>query len=180
MRTPVFASLVFCIVPFFLEGGTVPRQAPPAAPDRGFLPGPGASRVVSIAESGPAWASVVVQTHAVAVKETGPKDTVRTFGEVYAFSPSFFAVHLDEPTQVTFWNLQPDDLHDFMLMDPRYNVLAKLILPPLKKTAYVMTFHEEGLFTFYCAAHPPEMSGQILVLPPRPSAPAAPNPKGRP
>jgi plastocyanin len=137
-----------------------------ASPDEGFLPGPEASRIVSLSTSGTAAAAIVVQTRAAAVKETGPKETVRAFGEVYAFSPSFFAVHREEPTLVTFWNLQPDDLHDFMLMDPRYDVLMKLMLPPLKKTAYVMTFHREGLFRFYCAAHPPEMAGQILVLPP--------------
>jgi plastocyanin len=50
----------------------------------------------------------------------------------------------------------------------------KVMLPALKKTSYVMTFHQEGLFTFYCAAHPPEMSGQILVLPPRPGPTPAP------
>ena len=152
------------------------RPAPTPTPqpgEEGYLPGAAASRVVSVATSGTVAASVVVQTQAVAVKETGPRETVRAFGEVYAFSPSFFPVHRDEPTLITFWNLQPDDLHDFLLMDPRYDVLMKLILPPLKKTAYVMTFHQEGLFRFYCAAHPPEMAGQILVLPPAAAAPSA-------
>jgi hypothetical protein len=41
------------------------------------------------------------------VKETGPKPTVKTFGEVYAFSPTFIAVHPDQPTEFDFWNLQP-------------------------------------------------------------------------
>ena len=38
----------------------------------------------------------------VAVKETGPKQTVEKFGEVYAFSPNFFAAHRDEPTRIRF------------------------------------------------------------------------------
>lgn len=150
-----------------------PRTPTPPPEDEGYLPGPAQSRIVSVSTSGTPRASVVVQTQAVAVKETGPKETVRTFGEMYAFSPSFFAVRREEPTLITFWNLQPDDLHDFLLMDPQYDVLMKLILPPLKKTSYVMTFHQEGLFRFYCAAHPPEMAGQILVLPPPAAKPSA-------
>ena len=160
-------------------GSAAARTPPAMEEDKGYLPGPAASRVVSISESGPARAAVVVQTQAVAVKETGPKETVRTFGEVSAFSPSFFAVHRDEPTQITFWNLQPDDLHDFLLTDPDDNVLAKILLPPLKKTTYVMTFHREGLFPFYCAAHPPAMAGQILVLPPRRNPASAPPPDAK-
>ena len=39
---------------------------------------------------------------------TGPRATVARFGEVYAFSPAFVAVHRDEPTEISFWNLQPD------------------------------------------------------------------------
>ena len=161
----------FAVATVSLALAAVPAAAGMPPGDDGYLPDAAASRIVSVATSGTAAAAVVVQTQAVAVKETGPKETVRMFGEVYAFSPSFFAVHRNEPTLVTFWNLQPDDLHDFMLMDPQYAVLMKLMLPPLKKTAYVMTFHEEGLFRFYCAAHPPEMAGQILVLPPVPASP---------
>lgn len=173
MRTMALPSL------FLLAAGLARTPSPHAAQEEGYLPGPAASRVVSVATSGPVRASVVIQTQAIAVKETGPRQTVRAFGEVYAFSPTFFAVHRDEPTQVTFWNLQPDDLHDFMLMDPQYEVLMKVVLPALKKTSYVMTFHQEGLFTFYCAAHPPEMSGQILVLPPRPLPTPVPTPPKR-
>jgi plastocyanin len=29
----------------------------------------------------------------------------------------------------------------------------------------VFTFHQSGLFNFYCTVHQPEMAGQILVLP---------------
>jgi plastocyanin len=133
-----------------------------------YLPNAEASKVVSVSSNtnSPASANVFIQTHAVAVKETGPKETVAKFGEVYAFSPSFFAVHKDEPTMIHFLNLQPDDNHDFMLFAPD-QVFMKLLLPPLKETTYVFTFHREGLFNFICAMHQPSMSGQILVLPPR-------------
>jgi plastocyanin len=136
-------------------------------PESYYLPTAEASRVVSVATNGVALANVLVQTHRVAVKEGGPKETVEKFGEIYAFSPNFFAVHREEPTRIRFWNLQPDDNHDFMLIDPRSQVLMSVLLPPLKETAYVFTFHEEGLFNFICAFHPPGMAGQILVLPPR-------------
>jgi len=102
----------------------------------------------------------------VAIKETGPTETVGRFGEVYAFNPSAFAVHHDEPTLIRFWNLQADDEHDFLLFDAHNNGLMKITLPPLQETAYVFTFHEEGLFSFVCAMHRPAMNGQILVLPP--------------
>jgi plastocyanin len=132
-----------------------------------FLPGAEASKVVSVTNEGPAAASIVVQTQRVAVKETGPKETVAKFGEIYDFSPAFIAVHRDEPTRIRFWNLQGDDNHDFMLMSPRSEVLMKVLLPPLQETSYVFTFHEEGLYNFVCAMHQPSMLGQILVLPPQ-------------
>jgi plastocyanin len=121
------------------------------------------------AESGATAAplTVVILTEAVAVKETGPKPTIEHFGEVYAFSPSFIAVHRDEPTRITLWNLQPDDEHDFMIEDRPGHALMHLQLAPLSKTSYVYTFHREGLFDFRCAVHQPEMNGQILVLPSR-------------
>lgn len=136
-------------------------------PESFYLPNAEASKVVSVSTNGPAAVNIVVETHRVAVKETGPKETVDKFGEVYAFSPSFLAVHRDEPTLIRFWNLQPDDNHDFMLIDPHLRVLMSVLLPPLHETAFVFTFHEEGLFNFMCAMHPPAMTGQILVLPPR-------------
>jgi plastocyanin len=132
-----------------------------------YLPNAEASQVVSVTKAGQVRASILVQTRRAAVKETGPKETVARFGEVYAFSPNFFAVHREEPTQIRFWNLQPDDQHDFMLVDPEMHVLMSVLLPPLQETSYVFTFHKEGLFNFYCAMHPPGMAGQILVLPPR-------------
>lgn len=130
------------------------------------LPNGTASKIVTVTAGGSAEAGIIVLTQAVAIKETGPKETVSHFGEVYAFAPSFMAVHRDEPTAISFWNLQPDDDHDFMLTDASLNVLMTVKLPALKETSYVFTFHHEGLFTFYCTMHQPEMSGQILVLPP--------------
>lgn len=132
-----------------------------------YLPGARASRIVSVATNGTAKASVLVQTQRVAVKETGPRETVGRFGEVYAFSPNFFAVRREEPTRIRFWNLQPDDNHGFMLLAPDSQVLMNAWLPPLKETAYFFTFHEEGLFNFVCTLHPTVMMGQILVLPPK-------------
>ena len=135
--------------------------------ERDYLPDE-AGRAGGYRDAGeqPAEAAVTVLTQAVAIKETGPKQTVARFGEVYAFAPSFIAVHRDEPTAISFWNLQADDDHDFMLADPDLNVLMKVKLPALQKTSYVFTFHREGLFNFYCTMHQPAMSGQILVLPP--------------
>ena len=130
-----------------------------------FLPTEAASRIVSVRTNVNAAVHLFVQTHAVATKESGPKETVAKFGEVYAFSPNFFVVHRDEPTDIHFLNLQPDDNHDFMLFAPD-QVFLKILLPPLKDTSYVFTFHREGLFNFICAMHQPSMNGQILVLPP--------------
>jgi len=118
---------------------------------------------VTIARAGQANARVLVTTVGVAIKETGPAETVKQFGEVYAFSPEVFAVRRDEPTQITFWNLQPDDEHDFMLTDAKNTVILKRKFAPLSKTTFVMTFHDDGIFPFYCTMHQPAMSGQIIV-----------------
>ena len=149
------------------------RLAAPSAGDapaarRGpfFLPSGDAAKIVSVTRTGEAEAAVTMLTEAVAVKETGPRETVRKFGETYAFSPAFVAVRRDVPTQIEFWNLQPDDEHDFALIGPDLKVLMYVKLPPLEKTSYVFTFHREGLIEFKCLRHQPEMSGQILVLPP--------------
>jgi len=130
-----------------------------------YLPNAAGSRMVSVATNGVATANVLVQTQRVAVKETGPEETVEKFGEVYAFSPNFFAVHKNEVTRIRLWNLQPDDNHAFMLIDPSGHVLMNALLPPLKETSYIFTFHAEGLFSFLCSLHPTVMYGQILVLP---------------
>ncbi len=132
-----------------------------------YLPDDTASKIATVTSDGPASAGIVVLTQALAIKETGPKETVKKFGETYAFSPSVFAVYRDEPTRITFRNLQADDIHDFMLTDPTAAVLMKVQLPALADTSYVFTFHREGVFPFYCTVHQPAMSGQILVLPPK-------------
>jgi plastocyanin len=131
-----------------------------------YLPDAAASKIVSVAKTGNAKAEIIVLTEAVAVKETGPRETVVKFGEVYSFSPTFMATRREVPTMLTFWNLQSDDEHDFMLTAPNSTVLMHLKLAPLSKTSYVFTFHQDGIFNFYCAVHQPEMNGQILVLPP--------------
>ena len=131
-----------------------------------YLPGKDASAIVTVTRTGSAQAEITIVTQPVAIKETGPPETIKIFGEVYAFSPQTIIVHRDEPTAVTFWNLQPDDDHDFALLDADLSVLMYQDLPPLKKTSYVFTFHKEGLFDFKCMQHQPAMSGQILVLPP--------------
>ena len=123
------------------------------------------SHGVTITRSGSAKARIVVTTVGTAIKETGPATTVKTFGEIYAFEPSVFAVRRDQPTEIAFWNLQPDDEHDFMLTDPASHVLFRAKLPPLSKRTWVMTFHDAGVFPFYCTMHQPAMSGEIVVVP---------------
>jgi plastocyanin len=146
--------------------GVANATAAPPMDKHYYLPDAKASKIVSIAKEGKAEAEVIVLTEAVAIKETGPKGTVAKFGEVYAFSPTFMAIRREVPTMLTFWNLQPDDEHDFMLTAPDSTVLMQLKLEPLTKTSYIFTFHKDGIFNFYCAVHQPEMNGQILVLPP--------------
>lgn|GEM_PF-6107410 len=146
-----------------------PLRAGTASPGGGrfYLPGLQDAAILSVAPQGAARADVTVLTEAVAIKETGPAQTVKTFGEVYAFSPETIIVHRDEPTRITFWNLQSNDHHDFALMGPDLKVLMYMDLPPLKKTSWVFTFHRDGLYNFKCMQHEPAMSGQFLVIPPR-------------
>src|ERR1700692_1261195 len=127
-----------------------------AGADRYFMPDAAASKIVTVVSGGTGAASIVVLTEAVALKETGPKPTLEHFGEVYAFSPNFIALHRDEPTRITLWNIQPDDDHDFMLEDRPGHALMHLRLVPLSQTSYIYTFHREGLFYFRCAVHQPE------------------------
>jgi plastocyanin len=148
------------------RGTATSNTAQAKSQEKGFWPDQAASKVVSLSKTGPSNSIILIQTHAVAVKETGSKETVAKFGEVYAWSPSFIAVHQNEPTRIRFWNLQPDDEHDFMLVGPKSEVLMKLPLVPLADESYVFTFHEQGQYTFICSVHTPEMVGQILVLPP--------------
>ncbi|HUN57997.1 MAG TPA: hypothetical protein VMU41_07770 [Candidatus Binataceae bacterium] len=131
-----------------------------------FLPKGADAKLVTVTPTGNAEAGYTILTVAVAVKETGPKATIAKFGEVYAWSPTVIAVHRDQPTEIDFWNLQPDDEHDFALLGPGLKVLMYEKLAPLTKTTYIFTFHKEGAFDFKCLRHQPEMSGQFLVLPP--------------
>jgi plastocyanin len=131
-----------------------------------FLPSGDATKIVSVTAEGEAAAGITIVTEAVAIKERGPATTIRKFGEVYVFSPDFLAVHRDQPTQIEFWNLQPDDEHDFALVGDDLKILMYEKLPPLHKTSWVFSFHREGVINFKCLRHQPAMSGQILVLPP--------------
>jgi plastocyanin len=171
---PRFYTAAVCAATILLATAAAASAAESAAGTPGasgaaaryFMPDAAASKILTVAKSRTAAASIVVLTEAVAVKETGPKATIAHFGEVYDFSPSFIAVHRDEAARITLWNLQPDDEHDFMIEDRSGHALMHLRMPPLSKTSYVYTFHREGLFDFRCAVHQPEMNGQILVLPP--------------
>jgi plastocyanin len=131
-----------------------------------FLPTGDAAKTVTVTKVGEAEAGLTILSAAIAVRETGPGPTVKKFGEVYAFHPAFVAVHREQPTQIEFWNLQPDDEHDFALLGPDLKVLMYVQLPPLQKISYTFTFHKEGLIDFKCLRHQPAMNGQILVLPP--------------
>ena len=160
----ILTSAALAILPALI--GVASDAAAPPMDKHFYLPDTAGSKIVSVTKTGSAEAEVIVLTEAIAIKETGPKETVAKFGEVYAFSPTFIAVHRDVPTTLTFWNLQSDDEHDFMLTAPDSSVLMHLKLLPLTKTSYVFTFHKDGIFNFYCTVHQPEMNGQILVLPP--------------
>lgn len=143
----------------------IPRPLLAAPRARGqFLPDAEGSQIVTVARQGNAAVRITVLTEAVAVKETGPSQTVAKFGEVYNFAPAFIAVRRDQPTEITLWNLQPDDEHSFALLGAHLKVLMYLVLPPLTKTSFIFTFHRAGLFNFVCLQHQPEMAGQILVL----------------
>jgi plastocyanin len=160
--------IVATIVPAAPESfaGASPQASSSPSTGPFFLPSGEAAKFVTVTPTGQAEAGVTVVTEAVAVKETAPKAIIDKFGEVYTFSPAFIAVHRDQPTQIDFWNLQPDDEHDFALVGPDFKILMYERLPPLQKTSYVFTFHHEGVVDFKCLRHQPEMSGQIIVLPP--------------
>ncbi len=152
--------------PATARGAAAAKPGQAKSQEKGFWPDREASKVVSLSTTGYSYRIILLQTHAVAVKEIGPKATVAKFGEVYVWSPAFFVVRQDEPARIRFWNLQPDDQHDFMLVNPQNQVLMKLLLPPLSDKTYVFIFHKQGVYTFLCTVHQPGMTGQILVLPP--------------
>lgn len=161
---------ILAIALFTVSIGCPAAAAPtaPAAPSRGpyFLPTGDAARFVTVTREGEAEAGITVVTEAAAIKETAPKEIIAKFGEVYVFSPAFIAVHREQPVQIEFWNLQPDDEHDFALVGPDLKILMYEPLPPVQKTAFVFTFHREGVIDFKCLRHQPAMGGQIIVLPP--------------
>ena len=103
--------------------GVESASAMPPMDQHFYLPNASASKIVSVAKGGTPEAEVIILTERIAVKETGPKETVAKFGEVYAFSPTFIAIRREVPTMLTFWNLQSDDEHDFMLAAPDSTVL---------------------------------------------------------
>lgn len=157
IRITIAALIVVCVA------GVVSRGSSAYA-DEGYLPSPSASRVVTAVPNGPARTGVVILTQPLPAGEPDPEER-KAFGVLYTFSPRVIFVYRDEPTSFSFWNLQTDENHDFMLADPAGQVLMKMVLPQLKKTSVTLTFHKEGLYTFYCTMHQPEMSGQIYVLP---------------
>jgi plastocyanin len=134
---------------------------PERTPD--YLPEGDALGYLTVEKGGRPEQNLVVLTEAVAVKETGPKETVKKFGEVYAFSPAFLAVPLEKPIEISFWNLQPDDEHDILIVAPDQTVLMHWSLAPLSKTPFTYTFHKQGIYSVICALHRPEMTAQILV-----------------
>ncbi len=111
-------------------------------PSSDYLPDTAAQKTVSISASGTVSAEIVVLTEGIAIRETGPKEAVKTFGETYQFAPSYFAVRRDEPTRIEFWNLQPDDEHDVMLFDPDWNTLLKQTPSPSEETLLDFRFSQ--------------------------------------
>jgi plastocyanin len=155
----------FIVIVTLMAAVLTPRYAA-RADDEGYLPSPAASKIVTAVPNGSARAGVVILTTTQPATQSDPEE-MKAFGILYVYSPREIFVRRDEPTSFSFWNLQSDEHHDFMLADPAGQVLMKLILPELKKTQITLTFHKEGLYSFYCTMHQPEMSGQIYVLPPR-------------
>ena len=132
-------------------------------PNRYYLPSAENSKIVTVTRTGKAAAHIIIQTHAMAMKDTDP-ETVARFGEVFAFSPNTIIVHQDEPTQFEFWNLQAEMDHDLMLMDAKHDVMMQMSLAKYKKTSYVFTFHRQGVFDFTCSVHLPGMNGRGPAL----------------
>lgn len=128
-----------------------------------YLPSGAATKVVSVSPQSAAKAHIVVLTVPLPSANPDAKE-IAAFGELFAYSPRTIFVRRDQPTLFSFWNLQPNEEHDFMLVAPDGRVLAHMELPQLKKTDITLEFHQAGLFTFYCTMHQPYMTGQIFVL----------------
>jgi len=168
--TPLLAAALALLTSASGALAQAPQAASPAAERTpiappAFMPDAAGSKIVSVARTGRASRRLVILTKAVAVKESGPAATLKRFGEVYAFSPTTIVVRQNQPTLITFWNLQPDDVHDFAIVDGAGKPLMDLPLLPLSQTPLIFTFHKPGIMEFRCLVHQPAMSGQILVLP---------------
>ncbi|MBF6570037.1 MAG: hypothetical protein IVW54_14300 [Candidatus Binataceae bacterium] len=171
MTKPILIATLIALVLLPIANDGWSQQTPSPAATRApigppaFLPDAAAARVVSVTKGGASSEHLVIITEAIAIKENGPKETVARFGEVYAFSPATIFVRENQPTTISFWNLQPDDQHDFAIVNAAGKPLMDLALPPLSQTSYVFTFHRPGIWHFKCLVHQPAMSGQVLVLP---------------
>jgi plastocyanin len=165
LRRLVREQYLIAVAALAFLGQSGSSWAAPAA-KRFFLPQGTATRILSVAPVTTARPAIVVMTLALATRESGPTATIKRFGEVYAFSPSTIAVHQNEPTIIALWNLQADDEHDFAIIGPDDRPLMDVQLPPDSIATYKFTFHRHGLYAFRCLIHQPEMSGQIMVLPP--------------
>ena len=165
---PLFRGSVALAVVLSATAGRGATAAEQAGGDatRYYLPNAENSKIVTVTPQGKPLAHVIVQIHAVATKDSDP-DTVARFGEVFTFTPNTIIVHQDEPTQIEFWNLQPEMDHDFMMLDAKHDVMMQIQLPKYKKTSYYFSFHKLGVFDFTCSVHLPGMNGQIMVVGPR-------------
>ncbi|HLH75770.1 MAG TPA: cupredoxin domain-containing protein [Candidatus Binataceae bacterium] len=148
--------------------------APPAPLTRAEDYGPSAalSGILSATSAAHARNQIVILTLPLPGNESDAGEMAK-FGLLYGFSPRTIFVYRDEPTTFNFWNLQSNEPHDVMITDRSGQVLLHQELPQLKKTQLTLTFHQQGLFTFYCTMHQPYMSGQIVVLAPPGEQPAA-------
>ena len=101
---------VWVLLPTVLCANTAFAASPLKPPGHYYLPEAAASETVTVSRPGTEEAEIVVVTQPVATKENGPQETIKSFGEVYAFSPQTIVVHRDEPTAITFWNLQSETI----------------------------------------------------------------------
>jgi plastocyanin len=145
-----------------IAGGVTLLIGPVRAAD--YMPNGPALKWVSANPPAKPENQVVVLTVPLPGGDADSKE-VASFGELYGYSPRTIFVHLNQPTEFSFWNLQSSEQHDLMLTSPTGEVLLHMQLPELKKTTVVLNFHREGLFNFYCTMHQPYMTGQIFVLP---------------
>jgi hypothetical protein len=84
MAAPSPARIALLVTLIALSSHMNARAASPMPPvDRHYyLPSPAASKIVTVTRQGEAGAEIIVVTQPVAIKETGPKKTIKAFGEV--------------------------------------------------------------------------------------------------